>query len=158
MKNFYFKGVSLLSSHVQLSLFSQPFSLLKDINYGNPGRCEGTQGQPIQNLMNVNGTLFFTTSSGSLVTPSGLWKSDGTAAGTILIKGDLRILSIIDANGTFFFIINSPNSVDQELWKSDGTEAGTVMVKSFNGLVSELTNVNGAVYFEVFTSGVGEQL
>ena len=137
MKRSIFAAILFYSLLLQLPVFSQPFTLLKDINYGNPGRCEGTQGQPIQNLMNVNGSLFFTTSSGSLVTASGLWKSDGTAAGTTLIKGDLIIQSVINVNGILFFVRIDPGTGNQELWKSDGTETGTTMIKSFSGLIEQ---------------------
>ncbi len=63
-----------------------------------------------------------------------LWKSDGTAAGTVLVK-DIRPgifnsnpLSLTNVNGTLFFAAND-GVTGFELWKSDGTAAGTVMVK-----------------------------
>ena len=149
---------TLFFSIFHFSVSSQVFTLVKDINYGNPGRCEGSQGQPIQHLMNVNNSLYFTTSSGSLVTPSGLWKSDGSVAGTVLIKGDLFIESIINVNGILFFVRNVSGTGNQELWKSDGTETGTTMIKTFSGLISHLTHANGIPYFKVFTSGIGDQL
>ena len=57
--------------------------LVKDIRAGS------SSGLPplLRVLVNVNGTLFFTADDG--VTGYELWKSDGTAAGTVLVK-DIR--------------------------------------------------------------------
>lgn len=68
-----------------------------------------------------------------------LWRTDGTTAGTYLVKDtwpgppsginntiwtpDFRVF-----NGVLFFPAFAPN-VGQELWRSDGTEAGTFMVQ-----------------------------
>ena len=83
-------------------------------------------------LTNVNGTLFFTADDG--VNGCELWKSDGTAAGTVLVK-DIRPGScsscprnLTNVNGTLFFAADD-GSDGRELWKSDGTAAGTVLVK-----------------------------
>lgn len=91
------------------------------------------------NLVNVNGTLFFTANNG--VNGVELWKSDGTSAGTVMVK-DINATgtsgvnsstptSLINFNGTLYFAAtNGVNGI--ELWKSDGTSAGTVMVKDIN--------------------------
>src|SRR5262249_14576175 len=84
----------------------------------------------------VNGTLFFT--ANSTTTRRELWKSDGTAAGTALVK-DINVDRtysanpgpIIDVNGTKFF--GADDGVHGwELWKSDGTAAGTTLVKDIS--------------------------
>ncbi len=62
-----------------------------------------------------------------------LWKTDGTTAGTNLVK-DINPgpngsypAAPIELNGTLFFTAdNGSNSI--ELWKTDGTEAGTMLV------------------------------
>lgn len=68
-----------------------------------------------------------------------LWKTDGTTAGTVLVK-DIRS----GAAGSFVyptdFVVNGSIAVfsaddgtnGHELWKTDGTTAGTVMVKNIN--------------------------
>ena len=61
-----------------------------------------------------------------------LWKSDGTEAGTVMVK-DIKLVvhpanldNLINVNGTLFFVVDD-GVHGYELWKSDGTEAGTVM-------------------------------
>ena len=59
---------------------------------------------------------------------SELWKTDGTAAGTVLVK-DIRSgasgsypHNLTNVNGTLFFTANDGTN-GYELWKSDGTAA-----------------------------------
>ena len=116
--------------------------LVKDINPGSPA-IRRLQPQLVpRNLTNVNGTLFFTANDGTH--GDELWKSDGTAAGTVLVKDInpggtcIRLLvpnssipNLTNVNGTLFFAANDGAHGD-ELWKSDGTAAGTVLVKDIN--------------------------
>ncbi len=68
--------------------------------------------------------------------PSGyqLWKTDGTAAGTVRLTdlhpgttqgGVPRILAVL---GDTVYVSADDGITGEELWKSDGTEAGTKMV------------------------------
>ena len=86
-------------------------------------------------LTAVGGTLFFTADDG--VHGRELWKSDGTRAGTVLVKDidprratttTKRPASLTDVGGTLFFTADD-GVHGPELWKSDGTKAGTVLVK-----------------------------
>jgi ELWxxDGT repeat protein len=103
----------------------------------------------------VNETLFFAATTPS--TGRELFKTDGTAAGTTLIKdvvsgsegSDPRAL--MNVGGTVFFTTGT-GEFRKELWKSDGTAAGTVRVKVgptdfFNTPFGSLTDVSGTVYF-----------
>ena len=62
-----------------------------------------------------------------------LWRTDGTGAGTLLVKdilpgADSSIPDLLGTIGdTVYFTAQHPSS-GRELWKSDGTEAGTVLV------------------------------
>src|SRR5262249_22645062 len=83
-------------------------------------------------LTNVNGTVYFAANDGT--TGRELWKSDGTAAGTILVKdiwpgaSGSYPYSLTSVNGTLFMQA-SDGTTGGYLWKSDGTPAGTVLVK-----------------------------
>jgi ELWxxDGT repeat protein len=106
-------------------------------------------------LTNVNGTLFFTASDG--VSGQELWKSDGTPAGTKLVKDiftgsyDSNPANLANVNGTLFFAASDGVS-GQELWKSDGTDAGTTVVKDGVHGPRYLTNVNGKLFFAAGSS------
>ena len=80
----------------------------------------------IKEITDVNGAAFFSAFDGST---HGLWKSDGTTDGTVLVKsftGTPR--SLTDVNGTLLFYAPTQQT-GLELWKSNGTLEGTVLVK-----------------------------
>lgn len=116
-------------------------------------------GSALFSLTNVNGTLFFSADDG--IHGRELWKSDGTAAGTVLVKdinpgsGGSELANLTNINGTLFFSLDYGTS-GAALWKSDGTKIGTVLVKhavAGEGSLRELTNVKGTL---VFGAHVGE--
>ena len=89
-----------------------------------------------------------------------LWKSDGTAAGTTLLKSSGMTSFVGDpANkeavalpgGPLFFILNDAEA-GAELWKSDGTAGGTVRVADIvpgplGSHPHQLTAAAGKLYF-----------
>lgn len=83
----------------------------------------------------MNDKLYF--SGGDKKTGDELWKSDGTTAGTVLLKDiskGTRSSSpqyLTPTNVTLFFSADNGTN-GRELWKSDGTAAGTVLVKDIN--------------------------
>jgi ELWxxDGT repeat protein len=88
-----------------------------------------------------------------------LWKSDGTSAGTVMVKdvfpgsASSEPSGFTNVNGTVFFSATGSNTAGRELWKTNGTAAGTTMVKDLNpmSLASsaprQLTNLNGTLLF-----------
>jgi len=102
--------------------------LVKDINFG---LNDGLRLDTNNNFTVMDNTLYFQADGGT--NGIGLWKSDGTEAGTVLVKTIQFAGS--DAKGNFTVINNTlyfaayTSDAGFELWKSDGTEAGTVMVK-----------------------------
>lgn len=88
-----------------------------------------------------------------------LWKSDGTSAGTVLVKtlysdqagfwGDPFVTYMIEYKGQLFFIVNDRYTNTLDLWKSDGTEAGTMMFPDFNlrNMGGPPTIANDKLYF-----------
>jgi ELWxxDGT repeat protein len=135
-------------------------TLVKDIVPG--GTAAGSHPQ---RLTNVNGTLFFFAKK-TLTARFDLWKSDGTANGTVLVKdfgneiGYYNVPKLTNANGTLFFF--APESAGQtKLWKSDGTTTGTIPVK--NTVWTSLSqtnqeNVNGTFYFAANDGTTGREL
>jgi ELWxxDGT repeat protein len=113
-------------------------TLVKDIYPGTYLRygVSVPVGSRPDNLTDVNGALFFDADDG--VHGRSLWKSDGTAAGTVLVK-DVGADGLTNVNGTLFFATSAG------LWESDGTTAGTALVKGVGA--SELTDVNGTLFF-----------
>jgi len=81
---------------------------------------------------------------------SSLWKSDGSASGTVKIKENIEAGDFIVKNDTLFFSVGgyyNPTS----LWKTDGTEEGTMMVvDNIGNGISSITVINNTLYFMVF--------
>jgi len=100
-------------------------------------------------LTNVDGMLYFGVCICAQGPPNaGLWRSDGTEAGTTQLKQIVDFQSLIDVNGTLYFGGAGDDPMFKiGLWRSDGTAAGTTAVKDMGGLPAEITNVNGALYF-----------
>ncbi|MBD0256266.1 MAG: hypothetical protein ICV83_11155, partial [Cytophagales bacterium] len=136
------------------ALAQQPV-LVKDIN----GPTAETRSLAPQQLINRNGTLYFV--GNSETQGRELWKSNGTAAGTTLVKditpgaGNSDISGLTLVNGTLYF------AAQGELWKSDGTAAGTVRVlklyPSAAANPSSLVSLNGTLYFSA-SDGSGTDL
>lgn len=131
-------------------------AMVKDLN------TEGQSSGP-RNFMNLGSKSFFAASDPA--TGRELWVSDGTQAGTTLVKdiypGRYSGLyssqsSYAAIGGVLYFMADNGNN-GQELWKSDGTSVGTTMVKDIrpggNGSYpSELTAVGSTLFFSAGTA------
>jgi trimeric autotransporter adhesin len=138
-------------------------SLLAPAAYG-PARFPGPPY-----FTEVNGTAFFPAYDPAHGTE--MWRSDGTAAGTVMVK-DVRpggfdgirnnVHSMAELNGSIFFIADDgPNWYG--VWKSDGTDAGTVLIHDLDprpGIpgLNDLRNVAGTLYFRAFDYTNGDAL
>ncbi len=65
---------------------------------------------------------------------SELWKSDGTAEGTVIVKdinpgADHAVPAGLSVMGSYVYFSANDGIVGTELWRSDGTAAGTELVK-----------------------------
>lgn len=132
--------------------------VLKDIA---PGR-ESAGGWPFVRL--GRRMLFFA--------GTGLWRTDGTTAGTVFVKPGVRYGGnsgtlppyMTEMNGNLFFS-GSAQGVDDgtELWRTNGTRSGTVLVKDIvPGLDSSypdfLAALDGTLYFQGQTRSWGTEL
>lgn len=142
---------------------------VKDINttayYG------GTYGSYPRELSAVGSTLYFSANDG--VSGRELWKSDGTSAGTVMVK-DIRSggtgynasnsnpTQIVSIGSTIYFAASSVGN-GRELWRSNGTAAGTVQVKDIyptrrSSSPQELTVVGGSLFFTADDGPHGREL
>ena len=101
----------------------------------------------------VNGTVLFAATRGDVGRE--LWKTDGTEAGTTLVKdlvpgsaGSSPRRFAVLGNALFFLATDAGGPVG--LWRSDGTGNGTVLVKSILPSSASESNLfvhGGALYF-----------
>lgn len=138
-----------------------PAFLVKDINTE-----QVFVPQDPNQFVDVNGVLYF---SGSDPTNGReLWKSDGTNAGTVMVRdirpgtGDSSPSRLTSFLGVVFFSACT-SSHGCELWKSDGTTAGTVLVKDINAgsagsNISPITILGSKMYFAASDGINGNEL
>jgi len=107
-----------------------------------------------------------------VATGAELWKTDGTLAGTRMVK-DIRPGSASSSPRSFFnagrltYFIADDGVHGQELWYTDGTEAGTRLLKDINPghlssvasvPTSRMAEVNGLVFFWAYDPQHGTEL
>ena len=132
-------------------------------------------GHPID----VSGTLFFGAQEGG--GDGELWKSDGTTAGTLVLKhfGQTQAFSepsLVGSIGRTLLFVADDGVSGGELWRSDGTESGTEIVRDIapgqsssmplgSGAGTELGPyyllgmlVGDELYFDAFNASLGFEL
>ncbi len=137
--------------------------MVKDIM---PGIYGGLSANGGTDMAVLNNNLYFKAADG--LTGDELWKSDGTAAGTVLVK-DLVPGSTgcfpqrpTAHNGKVYFTADD-RVLGTELYVSDGTAVGTRLVRDINpgGFSANPTHMQGMgtnLYFKATTPGSGREL
>ena len=138
-------------------LFGKVMELLQQVLFGKRYSIHQAIVTIPESLTALENTLFFTGYDST--NGWALWKSDGTAVGTVLVKdtdtwGIFNGPESLTAVGKTLFFRGYDTINGWALWKSDGTTAGTVMVKDldissiYNGPES-LTAVGNDLFLEV---------
>lgn len=112
------------------------------------------------------GGVFFAANPSSSA-PAQLFRTDGSASGTVSLTPGLRHvaaygLSILDIDGTLYFSA-AASGTDVELWKTDGTPGGTLQVAElFSGSSGSYPQgfvaLGGLLYFTATTLDLGSEL
>jgi len=135
-------------------------SIVKDIN-----TVEGHGGADISSPPPVlDGYFYFQGDDGTINGGTELWRSNGTDAGTAIVKdlnpiGDSRPEFITVVDNVLFFTVNYGSGYD--LWKHDPTTDETVMVKdipppppSGDANIDYFTAVGSTLYFTLYYNEV----
>src|SRR6185369_12657597 len=101
-------------------------------------RTDGTAGgtvmllsgdRPMQDLTDLQGSLYFTLFDYSQPQPVELWRSDGTLAGTsriLTFEKEFNVGKLKAVGDRLYFLTDLyGDSATEQLWQSDGTAAGT---------------------------------
>ena len=121
--------------------------LVKDINPGTGNSGTPTSASP---MAYSGGLVYLVANNG----PNGneVWRSDGTEAGTFLLKDINPLTTFIPFNLTAFeggVVFGEFSDVfGTEIWKSDGTTAGTVLLKDITPGPSGTPFLAGFAVFE----------
>jgi ELWxxDGT repeat protein len=144
-------------------LLGQSVNLIKDIN---PGVADGNPAE----ILSYNGQLIFQADSED--TGVELWISDGTEAGTRLLKdintdedffnGNSNPDQFIQFEGRVFFAAQTA-AEGRELWVSNGTEAGTQLFKDIHdgegsSNPQDFVVFQDQLWFTATTEGEGAEL
>lgn len=145
-------------THNAAALPTTTVQLLKDIN---PGSGDSFP----EDFASVDGILYFSAFDGAHGIE--LWRSDGTAAGTYMIKdinpgsahgGPYNIITYggYYNDSVIYFLANGGNGY--QIWKSDGTAAGTMQAAAPMIDPTALTVVDNTLYFFADDPLYGEEL
>ena len=146
--------VIVLALVTPLAVVAQPASLIKDVASAGPGA-----GLDVASPVKVGSILFFVGTED--LHGSELWKTDGTAAGTLLVKditpgtSSSQFKNLIEAGGQLFFLASSTTAAGNtrnDLWRSDGTASGTTKLASFGDVITPVS-FGGALYFSATAVG-----
>lgn len=121
-----------------------------------------------KHLVSCDDLVFFSASTTDRKYGAELWVSDGTSAGTRMVK-DIRVGPLpsdptdLVAVGDRVYFVASDGSSGRELWTSDGTAAGTSRVCDLLPGVAtsspkELVLCAGKLYFAAFDATKGREL
>ena len=146
-------------------LFFEEGSQIHHRLFVSDGTASGTQEVKggfyyMAGFREVGNKLYFGANDG--VHGEEIWVSDGTTAGTYLLKdlgpgGQPGGHSVVDLNGTAYFGFHDQNG-NAALYRSDGTEAGTVLVRDGFMSVIVVGTIGGSVVFSARNSSFKDEI
>jgi ELWxxDGT repeat protein len=122
----------------QSALADLPPSLVKDL------RVNGSIVIQHPTIQTNNGTIYFFLDGNGGAADDGLYKTDGTDAGTVHIKhlAGNKVVNIVTLENKLIFSY-SGSTTGTELWVSDGTTSGTHIIEDLNpGTGNSVTGVS----------------
>ncbi|GGB92465.1 ELWxxDGT repeat protein [Dyadobacter sediminis] len=151
--NVYFKQVLPSGTALFKANNTTPVTLVRQFTSG------------LSNLVSAGNELYFSANDG--VNGNELWKTDGSTAGTVLVKNINPGAASSDpsmfrtADGQLFFVAND-GTHGRELWKTGGTASSTKLVRDIRtgdsgSDIKELVTVGSKAAF-VANDGSGEKL
>jgi len=145
-------------------------SMIADLNPGNDGIDVGQFNSLIPHVW-WNDVLYLRLDDGTDETGPELWRTDGTEAGTYIVKdiregSDSSSLSELILWEDHIYFSAYDGTHGYELWQSDGTENGTFMIKDIypgdhwtdSSFPSYFTVFNDKLYFQAKDEDHGAEL
>lgn len=141
---------------------------------GSPATTTKIADACLGEITDVGPNILMTAASNC--TKFGVWKTDGSAEGTVLLREFAEVVhfitwyynTLIEFNGHGYFVASDGNGTSDgfELWRSDGTVDGTAMVRDINQSSYDdkeyrprnLTPVGDKLFFSTFDADVGDEL
>ena len=127
--------------------------MVKDIVAGGGSALGSTATNRL--FTSTDDYLYFSVHTGTANTDHAVWRTDGTAAGTELVKSSLVASTHHVVIGNVLYMRGQHFATDSDsilgLWSTDGTTNGTTMYTNYDGEflipnVGDLHNINGSLY------------
>ena len=127
--------------------------MVKDIVAGGGSALGSTATNRL--FTSTDDYLYFSVHTGTANTDHAVWRTDGTAAGTKLVKSSLVASTHHVVIGNVLYMRGQHFATDSDsilgLWSTDGTTNGTTMYTNYDGEflipnVGDLHNINGSLY------------
>lgn len=110
---------------------------------------EGASGSFAHRITSLGSSVLFAGFARPQGNGESLWRSNGTASGTVEVRKMAYTPTGLAAAGQSVFFYTLASGGGRELWRSNGTSAGTQMIKSFSGIggMLDLTPAGANLFF-----------